>query len=84
MTHTAQPEKRQGLRPIHLQALQGFDSLPDTAKARVGTVAALYAVSQPTVWRRVKAGLIPAPTKIGGTVVWSVGDLRRALAEGAR
>ena len=61
--------------------LADFATKPDTAKARVKTVAALYDVSVPTVWRRVKAGLIPAPQRIGGTTVWNVGDLRRALSQ---
>ena len=60
--------------------LEAFSKAPDAAKVRVNTVAALYSVSIPTVWRRARAGLIPAPSKIGGTTVWSVGDLRRALA----
>jgi len=63
-----------------IQDLKNFEALPDSAKARLHTVAALYAVSTCTVWRRVKAGVIPQPQKVGGTVVWNVGDLRRALA----
>jgi predicted DNA-binding transcriptional regulator AlpA len=59
--------------------LKAFDTLPESAKARVNTVAALYAVSVPTVWRRVKQGVIPAPHKVGGTSVWRVGELRQAL-----
>lgn len=70
MAHTAAPD------------LEQFNKAPDTAKARVNTVAALFGVSVPTVWRRARAGLIPAPHKIGGTTVWNVGDLRRALAGG--
>ncbi|WP_310460685.1 helix-turn-helix domain-containing protein [Sphaerotilus sp.] len=64
--------------------LKSFNDAPDTAKTRVGTVAALFGISVPTVWRRARAGLIPAPHKIGGTTVWNVGDLRRALAGGAQ
>ncbi len=60
--------------------LEAFTKAPDAAKVRVGTVAALYGVSVPTIWRRARTGLIPAPTKIGGTTVWSVGDVRRHLA----
>jgi predicted DNA-binding transcriptional regulator AlpA len=62
--------------------LKSFNDAPDTAKVRVNTVAALFGVSIPTVWRRARAGLIPAPHKIGGTTVWNVGDLKRALAGG--
>lgn len=60
--------------------LAAFEKAPDAAKVRVNTVAALYGVSEVTIWRRARAGLIPAPTKIGGTTVWSVGDVRRHLA----
>lgn len=60
--------------------LKSFNDAPDSAKARVNTVAALYGVSIPTIWRRVRTGLVPAPHKIGGSTVWNVGDLRRALA----
>lgn len=61
--------------------LADFATKPDYAKARVKTVAALYECSVPTVWRRVKSGLIPAPHRCGGTTVWNVGDLRRALSQ---
>lgn len=64
--------------------LKHFETAPDTAKVRVNTVAALFAVSVPTVWRRARAGLIPAPHKIGGTTVWNVGDLRKSLAGAAQ
>lgn len=64
--------------------LKSFNDAPDTAKARVNTVAALFGVSVPTVWRRARAGLIPAPHKIGGTTVWNVGDLRKALSGAAQ
>lgn len=59
--------------------LSGFDSLPDNARAPLPVVCALYSVSDETVRRRVKAGLIPAPIKEGGSTRWIVGDLRKAL-----
>ena len=72
MAHTATPD------------LKTFNDAPDTAKVRVNTVAALFGVSVPTIWRRARAGLVPAPHKIGGTTVWNVGDLKRALAGDAQ
>lgn len=68
--------KHQPINP----ALENFDRLPDSAHVRVGVVAALQSCSIATVWRRAKAGTLPAPRKIGGTTVWSVGALRKTLA----
>jgi len=62
-------------------ALTGFDDLPDCARAALPVVCKLYDAAPATVWRRVKAGLIPAPIKEGGSTRWVVGDLRRALAQ---
>lgn len=62
-------------------ALRNFDSLPDSANVRLPVVAALFACAGVTVWRRVKAGTLPAPRKLGARVTaWNVADLRRALA----
>ena len=56
-----------------------ISTAPENAKVRVGTVAELFGVSIPTIWRRARAGLLPAPHKIAGTTVWNAGDIRRAL-----
>ncbi len=61
-------------------ALVSFKHLPDDARARLPVVCALYAQSPATIWRRVAAGLIPAPSKTGNVTSWRVGDLRAALA----
>jgi len=64
-------------------ALQHFDKLPDSATVGSDVVAGLYnGVTQVTLWRWVKAGLIPAPRKIGASRLngWRVGELRAALA----
>lgn len=60
-------------------ALKIFDALPDSANVRQPVVQGLYGCSSTTIWRRVKAGLIPKPKKLGGTTVWNVADLRAAL-----
>ena len=58
-----------------------FDHLPDSAFVRLPTVATLWATSPSNVWRKVKAGQIPQPVKLGPqTTAWRVGDLRAALA----
>ena len=64
-------------------ALANFDSLPDSAHVRLPIVAALRGSSPATVWRHVKAGLLPAPVKLGpNTTAWRVGDLRRLADAG--
>ncbi|MCM2493067.1 hypothetical protein ACVCIH_09525 [Burkholderia glumae] len=62
------------------ESLAGFDALPDIARVRIETVAALLACSTATVRRRVSAGTIAAPLSEGGALVWRAGDLRRFLA----
>jgi predicted DNA-binding transcriptional regulator AlpA len=61
-------------------ALKHFDDLPDSAHVRQPVLEALYGCSAATIWRHVKAGSIPAPTRFAGRVTaWNVGELRRAL-----
>ncbi len=61
-------------------ALEHFDRLPDSAHVRLPVVCGLRGCSPATVWRHVKAGLIPKPEKIGLNIsAWRVGSLRRAL-----
>ena len=62
-------------------ALRNFDSLPDSAYVRLPVVAALFACSVATIWRRVKTGDMPAPRKFGPKhSAWNVGQLRFALS----
>lgn len=56
-----------------------FDSLPDSGLVRLPTVAELFGVSAPTVWRWSRTGQLPKPVKIGGVTCWRVGDLRERL-----
>jgi len=70
------------MKDADLQALRGFDSLPDCATVRAPVVAALFSISMATVWRWRRAGLLPKPTRVGGLTLWRVEDLRRRLAEG--
>ncbi len=64
------------------EALRQFDDLPDSAHVRQPVVEALFAISSATVWRRVHAGLLPAPVKLSERVTtWNVGALRRVLAQ---
>ena len=61
-------------------ALRNFDALPDSANVRLPVVAALFACSTVTVWRRVKKGTLPAGRRLSeGVTAWNVGQLRKAL-----
>lgn len=65
-----------------LDPLLDFDQLPNSAHVRLPVVLALYACSRATVWRHVKAGLIPAPIKFSERITaWNVGVLRKHLME---
>ena len=57
-----------------------FDTLPDSARIRPGSVMKLLSISAPTLYRQVKEGKLPKPGKIGNTASWSVGQIRRVLA----
>lgn len=63
-------------------SLENFDNLPDSANVRQPIVEALFGCSSATVWRWVKAGIIPAPRKFSSQRItaWNVGQLRAALS----
>ena len=61
-------------------ALKRFDELPDSAFVSEPVVSGLFSVSRPTVYNRMRAGLIPKSYKIGYSTVWNVGELRNSLA----
>lgn len=64
-------------------ALANWQDLPDDAHVRVDVVAALFACSTNTIWRRSKqpGGDLPAPVRLSpGVTAWNVGALRRRLA----
>jgi len=71
---------RQSAAPVP-DALRNFDTLPEAANVRLPVVAALFACSPATVWRRVKSGTLPAPRKLSeGVTAWRVAELRKALS----
>lgn len=63
------------------QTVAEFARLPDDAWLRVCIVAALFDVSETTIWSWAAGGKIARPRKLGNTVGWAVGDIRRALRE---
>ncbi len=61
-------------------ALQNFTYMPGESYVRLPVVAALFACSPATVWRRSKSGTLPAPRRLSeGVTAWNVEQLRRAL-----
>jgi len=63
------------------EALQNFDLTPNSAFIRLPIVMRLYGVSAATIWRGVKKGTIPKPSKLTErTTAWNVGLVRAALA----
>ena|SRR5688500_7303805 len=66
--------------PQTLNTLQTFSHLPDEGHVRVGVVAALFGVSPPTIWRKVRAHEFPKPIRrFDRVTAWRVGDVRLAL-----
>jgi prophage regulatory protein len=63
---------------LHYQP--NFDDLPNSAFIRlnqiIGTRVAPFSAS--TVWRKVRSGQFPAPTKLSDNITaWSVGAIRQ-------
>jgi predicted DNA-binding transcriptional regulator AlpA len=57
-----------------------FDNLPASALMNISEISALACRSNASIWRDVKAGLLPEALKIGpGSSRWLVGDVRRYL-----
>lgn len=69
------------LTPSIPEALVNFDKLPNSAYIRLPVLKALYGVSSATIWRGVKTGAIPKPSKLSERcTAWNVGLVRAALA----
>lgn len=72
--------KPRQLKAHHAAALREFDGLPDCARVATPVVAALLNCTNVTVWRRVRAGLLPKPVSSGPSGArWVVGQLRQVL-----
>ncbi len=67
---------------INASALAQFDALPASAYVRLPVLKAMFGVSASTIWRWSRVGWLPRPTKISGTTLWRVGELRECLARG--
>ena len=63
------------------EALAQFEQLPNSSYIRLPVVKRLYGVSAATIWRGVKNGTIPKPSKLSERcTAWNVGQVRAALA----
>lgn len=83
---SASPARQQ--QPKKPRCFPNFDDLPDSASIRQcelirsgGNPAAPLPFSAPTLWRKVKAGTFPKPTKLSTRVTaWQVGQVRAWMA----
>lgn len=58
-----------------------IDTLPDLALIDVRVLALLLGCSENTVWRRARAGLLPAAIRVSPQQTrWRLGEVRKALA----
>jgi predicted DNA-binding transcriptional regulator AlpA len=74
-------QKRAAKQQRITDALARWNSLPDEAYVRVVTVAAVFGVSVPTIWRwcRPEVGILPRPHKLTAqTTAWTAGQVREA------
>ena len=61
--------------------LINFDAMPHSAFVRLDVVSALYGVSNATVWRNSKKGIMPSPKKLSERcTAWNVGEIKADLA----
>jgi predicted DNA-binding transcriptional regulator AlpA len=57
-------------------------SAPPPAAFRARDLAALCAISEPTLWRWHAAGLVPGPVRIAGTTRWLRTDVELWMSMG--
>jgi predicted DNA-binding transcriptional regulator AlpA len=77
MTQQLKTKLTQNIPP----ALVNFDSMPDSAYIRLPVMIGLFGVSAASIWRGVKNGTIPKPSKLTErTTAWNVGLVRADLA----
>ena len=43
----------------------------------------IFKVSEPTIWRWVKKGILPKPVQIGGKAFWSARDIAELIQQRA-
>lgn len=72
------------LIPAIPSALANFDQSPNSGYIRLPIMMQLYGVSAATIWRGVKNGTIPKPSRLTErTTAWNIGLVRTDLASKA-
>ena len=61
--------------------MNAITDLPDEALVDIETVTNLIAMRRTWLYDEIKAGLFPAPLKIGTASRWRLGDVRAWLRE---
>jgi predicted DNA-binding transcriptional regulator AlpA len=74
------PRIRERLLARNFPIVRRFSEMPDDALDLPAVIACIEDCSLPTFYRRVAAGLFPAPCRIGGSSRVRVGDYWRMLA----
>ena len=74
------PRIRERLLARHFPVVRRFGEMPDDAMVSPAVIACLEDCSLPTFYRRVAAGMLPPPSRIGGSSRVRVGDYRKVLA----
>ena len=74
------PAIRERLLAKHFPVVRRFEEMPNDAFVSPAVIACLEGCSMPTFYRRVAAGLLPAPKRIGGSSRVRVGDYRQIRA----
>jgi len=74
------PRIRERMLAKNFPVVRRFGEMPDDALVSPAVIACIEDCSLPTFYRRVAAGLLPAPSRIGGSSRVRVGDYRRMLA----
>ncbi|WP_363320237.1 helix-turn-helix domain-containing protein [Ferrovum sp.] len=54
---------------------RNFSTLPSETNLSVKEVKLLTGLGIATIWRRVKAGEIPAPKRFGSRTFWKLGEI---------
>ncbi len=58
-----------------------MQKIEDVELVSVLTLARIYEVHPATIWRYVKAGIIPQPIKVGKLTRWRMSEIRTAVKD---
>ena len=84
MRHTSTANTGKSIKIADVQAGTSatYGVLPATGFVRLADLRQIIPLSDSTIWRRVKAGTLPAPIRLSERVTaWKVEDIRKFLAD---